>query len=246
MSRSNRSALTAALLLSWGCVSAQAQTPAKPAPAKPTPAAAAAPAAGGKTLDGSAASASSKILSINELRECMKRQDDLKPRGAELEQRRAQLDQDRAKIEQETAAILAQKDEVAKGNEAIKAFNARMQAYSAQVTSWNERMEALKDSTGMAADRKRKELNNEQIAMQKTEAGSKAEGDKLMSDLQESVKQVNARAEAQQQMSIDWNARNAKLNGDAQAYEDSRLEWRSDCGNRRYREDDEKALRSGK
>jgi len=244
MFRFHRSALTAALILSWACATATAQTPAKPAPAKP--ALPATSESGGKTLDGSAPSSSSKVMGINELRECLKRQDELKARGAELEQRRAGLDQDRAKIEQETAAIKSQKDEISKRNDEVKAFNQRMKDYGAQVTSWNERMAELKDATGMAADRKRRELNAEQAALMKTEAANKVEGDKLMGDLEQAVKQVNDRAAAQQQSTVDWNSRNTKFNGDAQAYEDGRVEWREQCGNRRYREDDEKALRSSK
>mgnify|MGYP000370216868 CR=1 FL=1 len=44
----------------------------------------------------------------------------------------------------------------------------------------------------------------------------------------------------------DWNQRNAAVNDAAKALEQERLKWMSDCGDRRYREDDELAIKRGK
>ncbi|MBK6472251.1 MAG: hypothetical protein IPF94_16520 [Betaproteobacteria bacterium] len=44
----------------------------------------------------------------------------------------------------------------------------------------------------------------------------------------------------------DWNQRNAQVNETARKLEDERSLWLSECSNRRYREDDEKAIRAGK
>ncbi|HSI61110.1 MAG TPA: hypothetical protein VLA16_26370, partial [Ideonella sp.] len=118
MSRQNLSALFVALLLSWGCSSAIAQNSTKPS----APKAAATPAqAGTKTLDGSSPN-SGKVMGINELKECLRRQDELKTRGAELEGQRVALDADRKKVEDETAGIKTLQTEVTQRNDAVKAF----------------------------------------------------------------------------------------------------------------------------
>jgi chromosome segregation ATPase len=43
-----------------------------------------------------------------------------------------------------------------------------------------------------------------------------------------------------------WNARNKALEGRASQHEGAQQSWKDNCGSRRYREDDEKALRAGK
>ena len=44
----------------------------------------------------------------------------------------------------------------------------------------------------------------------------------------------------------DWNERNTKSLASATAYEDERTMWREECGNRRYREEDELAIQRGR
>ena len=44
----------------------------------------------------------------------------------------------------------------------------------------------------------------------------------------------------------DWNQRNAKLQEDIRATEAQAESWRTECGNRPYREEDEQAIRAGK
>ena len=44
----------------------------------------------------------------------------------------------------------------------------------------------------------------------------------------------------------DWNARNARWNEASAGLESERKAWVSGCSERRYREDDETAIRQGK
>lgn len=241
------SALASALILAGAMGSVAAQTT-KPAPAKPA-APAAAPATAGvgvKTLDGSAASATGKVMNINELRACLKQQDSLDTRRKQLDGQRAQLDAERDKIQQEAAALKSESDALASKADQITAFNAKSKAFSEKVAAFNQRASELaaNDRTGPSVDRARRQLDADQKALAQEEAALKAEGDSLTSGVQAAGDTLKARAEAQQQAATDWNTRNAKLNDQANAYEDERVNWRADCGNRRYREDDEKALRA--
>ena len=56
----------------------------------------------------------------------------------------------------------------------------------------------------------------------------------------------NAKVAALDARVADWNQRNAQVNDSAKALEQERMSWISDCGDRRYREDDEIAIRRGK
>jgi hypothetical protein len=60
------------------------------------------------------------------------------------------------------------------------------------------------------------------------------------------VKSFNAKAAALEQKVGDWNDRNSRLNADVEKTKTERETWSTECGDRRYREDDEKAILSGK
>ena len=55
----------------------------------------------------------------------------------------------------------------------------------------------------------------------------------------------NARADALQKRATEWNARNASLAETSRKLVADREFWADECGNRRYREDDEKAILQG-
>jgi hypothetical protein len=63
--------------------------------------------------------------------------------------------------------------------------------------------------------------------------------------MQETVNAFNNRAAAQEQKVADWNSRNKKLAEETGALASDREQWVADCGNRRYREDDEIAIKRG-
>ena len=55
----------------------------------------------------------------------------------------------------------------------------------------------------------------------------------------------NAKASALDARVSDWNARNNAWNDTSLALEAERKGWVRDCADRRYREDDESAIRRG-
>ena len=82
--------------------------------------------------------------------------------------------------------------------------------------------------------------------LSRIDAQQKAEGANMQSGMQQEVAALNARVDAQAKRAADWNARSKALDTEANAYEDNRIDWKLNCGDRRYREDDEKAIRAGK
>jgi chromosome segregation ATPase len=202
--------------------------------------------AGIKSLDGKAR-AGGKVMTKDELRACMKQQDDLAKQRTDLETRREVINKEREAIQAENEALKTQQASVIDSNAKVKEVNDRMNAYSARVEAYNQGMTELNDMRpGPFADRKRRELAKEKQELSRIEAESKSESDTIRADLEKGVTALNARVEAQNKRATDWNTRNKALEEEASAYEDRRIDWKLSCGDRRYREDDEKAIRAGK
>jgi hypothetical protein len=248
---------------------AQAQTPpaAKPAPkppakpaAKPAPAGAAAAdsGAGAKTLsmggvarpaEGAASGVRRGIMTRDELRACLT--DEANIRGqlealdkvrAPLEPEKAQLTADQQTLREERNGMEATQKDIA------DSLNAKFKAFAAKVEASNARVAAFNDAgkTGSAAERERQALNKERAALETERVALEAEKDDMVAKLKVRVDSFNERAQAVERRVVDWNARNAKVNDDAQAVEAERKDWVANCSNRRYREDDEIAIKAGK
>jgi chromosome segregation ATPase len=198
-----------------------------------------------QTLDGKA-TGSGKVMSIHELRACIKQQEGLKSQRQDIEQRRARLDAERVEIEKDTQVLKPLRDEVVARNEKIKAFNEKNNAFAARVNAFNERSEEVKKSgrTGPALDRLLREQDKEQRELKSADAALKEEGKGLMDGVQERIDELNARTDASQKRASLWNERNKQWETDASVYEDKRMDWSANCGGRRFREDDEKAIRA--
>ncbi|HEX5687369.1 MAG TPA: hypothetical protein VFY73_25410, partial [Ideonella sp.] len=136
-------------------------------------------------------------------------------------------------------------------NAKVDAFNARMNDFTARVKDHQERQFDFDRSggSGPAADRTRRNLEKEAAALKKEDADLKAEHAQLQTTgagADDTVAKLNVRVKAQQERADSWNARSKQLVDDQQAYEDERINWLDNCGNRRYKEDDEKAIKAGK
>jgi predicted nucleic acid-binding Zn-ribbon protein len=200
-----------------------------------------------KTLSGKS-SGSGKVLTRDELRACMKQQASLATRKTELETRQNAVAAERDQVQKDTEAIKAEQGSLSSRKEAVDSLNARMTAYAAKVKDLQQRSDEFEKSGrgGPTAERERRKLEKEAADIKKEEAELNAERDKLQAGGTEAVAKINAKVEAQQQAAQAWNDKSKKLAADQQAYEDERIAWIDNCGNRRYREDDEKAIKSGK
>ena len=140
---------------------------------------------------------SDRVMTREELRACMKRNDTLKNDKGELERSRGALDTEKAEIakdrdalDQQLKAVAAERDTVDKADEAaVKAYNDKANAF---IATYNTR---------------------------------KAEQD--------------AKVDA-------WNAKNRAHTDRAAGYEQELKGYNDTCASRRFREDDEKAIRAGK
>jgi uncharacterized protein (DUF3084 family) len=199
-----------------------------------------------KTLSGKGGSG--KVMTRDELRACMKQQETLGTRKAELESRQAGLTSQRAQIQAETDAIKADQEALSSGKGQVDSLNERIAAFQTRAKALQDRREEFErlGRSGPAADRERRLLDKEAADLKKEEGDINAAREGIVNTSQASADKLNARVQAQQEKAQAWNDQNKKLTADQQAYEDERIAWIDNCGNRRYREDDEKAIKAGK
>jgi len=199
-----------------------------------------------KTLSGK--TGTGKLMTRDELRACMKQQVSLAARKSELETRQSTAAAERLEIQKDTEALKADQNALASGKGQIDALNERVAAFTARAKALQERREEFErmGRSGPAADRERRLLDKEVTELKKEEVEIGAAREQIVTSSQASATAINARVEAQQRSAEGWNERSKKLSADQQAYEDERINWIDSCGNRRYREDDEKAIKAGK
>jgi predicted nucleic acid-binding Zn-ribbon protein len=212
------------------------------------PSLAATPAGTGDTKTLSGKSGSGKIMTREELRACMNRQQELAASKTALDTRTQALQVEREAVEKQTAEVKAEQDVLMGRKGDVDGLNARMAAFSAKAKDYRERRADFEaaDRTGPGADRERRLLDKEADELNKEQNALNAERDRVVGGSEQSVAAFNARVEQQQRAAQAWNEKSKQLTADQEAYEDRRVEWLDECANRRYREDDEKAIRAGK
>ncbi|MBI5716593.1 MAG: hypothetical protein HZC37_02775 [Burkholderiales bacterium] len=251
----NRSAvarLAAALLAGSGCVPLLAQqAPAKPpAAARQAPAAAATPASPAASGRGFG-SARGPLLTREELRACFSQEDELKKRLAAQDAARGPLEQEKKTIADEQAVMRAERAKI-EGAElaaAVTAFTERTKAFGERRARWDERVKAYNDAGRTATAEERDALNAERAELEKEHGALEAERKRLQglqAGRSDAVQAFNVKIRALDARVADWNKRNNAYNDVNATLESDRLAWTASCGNRRYREEDELAIRSGK
>lgn len=227
-------ALCAGLLVALAPAGAWAQTKKKVEVAGPQ-----------KTISGGAVKGNA--LSFKEFEACMKEQDTLKLRTPDLQKQRDALEAERKAIQADATAIKAEAEAMSQFSERVKAFNARLREQGEKVKEWRARDEEFAEAkrSGPSAERQRKELERDRLELQKSEAALDKDGKELQAERDKlGIDQFNARATTQEKAAIDWNARSKALDIAFQAYEDDRIDWKSRCADRPYREEWEKILQN--
>ncbi len=205
-----------------------------------------APAAEGKTLSLGGGKATGRLLTRDELRACMQQQASLNTRRDQLDNDKKTLDADRAALMQEQETLKGERAKIDQQGAKVGEFNQRMREHSEKVKDWNERFKDFMDSgrSGPVAERQKAALEREKKELQ----AAQQDLDQLRAAIGSTevlVKSYNERAGALDKRAATWNERNVKLVEVAQSLQNERVTWQGDCGDRRYREDDEIAIKRG-
>jgi chromosome segregation ATPase len=241
-------------MTAWPAVRAQTQTPAKPqgtqarppsivVPATPTSKAASKPAAS-KTLSGKAGSG--KVLTLEELRACMKRQEGVGLSNKDLAQRRAALDREKEGLVKSGEALQAARADVEAKLAAVREWEGRMRAHGAEIETFNKRLKAAEELSANQRERQAKEFDAERERLNKARQPLTEDEARLVPAYQNAVKSYNEQAAAREVLVTEWNGRNQALNDANQKNEEERSIWVNECASRPYREDDEIAIKAGK
>jgi chromosome segregation ATPase len=213
---------------------------AAPSPGKPATSAAnpAAPA----MVDGK------RVMTRDELRACLRRNDDLKVRAKELDDLASVINGQRPEVEQVLEAIRADRAILETRATRIREFQPKMMAYGQKVEAFNRRMGELGAKSRLTTSEGR-ELEDMRKQIPDLETERKAlneERDRLLDGYEDSVKVFAAKAKAAEDRAAEWNRRKSQHAQDNEDLTAASADWRRDCADRPYREDDEKAIRAGR
>lgn len=191
-----------------------------------------------KTLGGAAAKPDAKLLTRDELRNCLKTQATLKAERSEIEKERAALDQEKAALQNAADAAKGERNAV------VASYNARVAERERRVTAFSARNNAYGEMVRNGAEkavveRERAALVAERAELAKADEALKAEAPVLQTTTAQMMAPHNEKLEA-------WTKRNALHADRAATWEATSTSWTRDCANRRYNEDDEIAIRKGK
>jgi hypothetical protein len=239
--QSRLASLVLACILPLGAAHALAQS--NPAPAK-----GAAVKSGPVNDDAKRRGKGDRLLTRDELRACMRLKESNEAGTTEIERRQAQLDQEREALVNAPDAGAGVRAAVDEKLNAVKQADAAYAAYGKRVADWNARMAEFeaRSKDMRNADRRREVLRQEQVALKADEQKLVAERDAAIAAYEASVKEANAKLSQGDGGKAAWNKKSEALAGDEQALLAARRKWATECGDRRFREDDEIAIKAGK
>lgn len=227
---------------------ASAKPPAKPTAKPPANAAATAATAAAKPNALGSGVAGGPLLTRDELRVCLKQEETLRTRIAELDTQREPLAAEKVSIGVEQQAVRDERASIEALRKVADELGVRFKNYGTRVETLNARVAEFNASrrSGAVAERQRGEMNIEQAALATLRAELEAERLRLSTQSEEIIRAYNAKVNTLEAGVTDWNERNAKWADRSNAAESERKGWLSNCSDRRYREDDEIAIRKEK
>lgn len=186
-----------------------------------------------------------KMMTREELRACMKMQDDIKSTAATLDQRKATLQQDRAQLAPANEGLKTLKAEMDQQLAAAREFDGESAKHAARVQAWNAEWKEAQASTMRSAERQRKELEAERKELDARMKTLQASRDAAINTYKGTADRFNLRIKEVETLTTDWNQRNEKLADDADQLIELRATYAADCARRKFDERDEIAIKKG-
>lgn len=199
----------------------------------------------GKTLGGKGMP-TGKLLTRDELRQCMKRLEDINAGAKPIETARVSLDAERADLGKAGDALKVEREDIDRKLAAVREWEGRVRAHRDAIEAYNKKSASLADAPRDQKEALQAELGAESARLGTSTATLGADEARLVPAYQQAVTGYNAKALARDAKVGDWNTRNAAANETSKKHEDARLSWLDECANRPYREDDEIAIKKGK
>jgi hypothetical protein len=188
------------------------------------------------------------LMSRGELRVCLTEQAAQRSRGEDMERRRVEVAAEAGTARRLKDEAQAERDAYQVRANQAQAFKARAKAHGERVEVYNKRFTEFQASppVGAGAERERGQLEGEGDALAKAEAALKAEGAQLDAQLEQGRVAMNQRIQAQQAAALAATERSKTFDAEVATFNTQVDDWRQRCGDRPYREADEKAIRAGR
>jgi predicted nucleic acid-binding Zn-ribbon protein len=203
---------------------------------------------GTKTLGGDKPAKGGTMMTRDELRSCLKEQQAQAAQVAELERRRAEIAAEADAVRQQKDAVQVERDAFAAMATEVQAFKEKVKSHGERVALYNERAKAFKENPPRGADAEREhgQLEAEGAAVSQADAAIKAEAAQWTAKVEPARAALTEHTQAQQAAANAAIEHNRVFNEAVKVQEDQLAAWKQRCGNRPYRESDEKAIRAEK
>lgn len=186
-----------------------------------------------------------KIMSKDELRACMTLDQSNETRTDEIEKRHEALSKERDALENKQDDTEPQRAEVDRLLEEVKLADAKVAENAALIEDWNGRMaEFAKKAKEMRnAARREQVLKQERIKLESANEPLVADRAAKVAAYEKAVESLNQRITQRSSGSVEWNKRYEALRAEEAELNKSKDKWTSECSNRRFRENDEMAIK---
>lgn len=199
----------------------------------------------GPSMATTAAKGKDRVQTREELRVCLALKDSNASTRTDLNRRQSEHEAKRASLRTSGDGLTELKASVDAAAAAYKLTDEAIKAHSSLISKWNEEMTELSSSTMKSAERRKEALRKDKVELDSRNQALMAERNEKVKAYDKLVAQYNDRVKAAQQVVADWNDRTASLQDEANALRDKELDYAETCANRRFREEDEQAIRKG-
>jgi chromosome segregation ATPase len=189
-----------------------------------------------------------KLLTREELRECLKQQSELSLRRPKVEAERDAVQRARDELKQIDDGLKTEREAIEGIKTTVASLNERSKALSQKISDYNARYSQFVEAnrTGPTAERQRASFEREKAEVDASAEALDAERKAFTPKAELTLKTYNERITSRDLAASEWNARSTKVAQVVQSYETDRETWTLDCAGRPYREDDEIAIKAGK
>lgn len=190
--------------------------------------------------------ASKGMMTRDELRACMQLQEKIRDRSAAIDAAKPAMETERQRIEPAKAELAALRAEVEAKKDQVKKADDAVREFSAVIDQWNADVKEAEESPMKSAERRKKELQSQQPGLvARNKELLKSREDKFK-EYEVAIAQFNERGKVLEGDILGWNQRNKKLADEADSVSELRDDYGADCSGRRFREEDEAAIKQGK
>lgn len=190
--------------------------------------------------------AANRLMTRDELRACMNLQDEIKAKAVAVQATQKIMAQEKQELTPARDGLKPLRDDVEKYSNLFKKTDADVRDHAKRIDQWNAEMKEVEESSMRSAEQRKKQLQKEQPGLVARNNELIAAREQQYKLYEAAVERFNTRGKGLEASVQDWNERNERLADDADKVLDLREKYAQECSRRRFREEDEQAIRQGK